>query len=161
MMSTDTRAFLPQHIRVNDVAKVLGGLAGSTVHRHDFDNSAGYAAWCDDARVTTTSMPEMLSIDITANGEVIHFDYFFEADGGVGERELIARHCDRNVNLLTGLVRFFGGRLDANDCDDVDVDLAVAVHDATWPFPYTPSAGDEWYRFQDAVLAVKPVLVAV
>ncbi len=159
-MGITTRATLPPHVRVGDVATVLAALAGAPIHKQEL-RGGGYSAWCEFSKVEPSVVPEMALVSVNVPGStLITCNYHFEGDGGMGEHVISASYSDRNRALLLNLVRFFGGQYDASDCDAVDCDLFVSVDNATWPCPRSPDDGEDWDRFQDAILAVRPVVPA-
>lgn len=160
-MSVDTKAYLPPHVRADDVAKVLAALLGRRVYAYNLPGG-GFAAWCDDASVESTSIPEMAHVTVKSpDGDGFGAFFHFESDSARnyghtdGTRLVTTYHSQRNVEVLSGLVRFFGGQLDADDCDNVDIDLDVSVQDATWAHPWSPNDGQEWTDFQNVILAVR------
>jgi len=162
-MGVNTMAYLPPHVRVNDVTKVLAALMGCRVYVLDL-GQGGYAAWCDEAHVESTTVPEMVRITVKApHGEEFNATFHFEEHNARdrkridGTRILMTDRSQRNVEVLSALVKFFGGQLDANDCDTIDIDLDVPVSSATWAHSWSPSDGQEWADLQDAIIAVKPV----
>jgi hypothetical protein len=162
-VSIETVAYLPPHVRLDDVAKVLAALMGRRVYAHDLVGGS-YTAWCDEANAKSTTIPEMAQITVKAPHRKGFSATFHFENGNARNREhtdgtrvVMAYRSPRNTELLCGLVKFFGGQLDADDCDTVDIDLDVPINDATWAHPWSPSNGKEWTDFQDAILAVEPI----
>jgi hypothetical protein len=93
--------------------------------------------------------------DMIDGEEYHHLSYHFETDCGKG-RLLNVR--SRAIWLAVGnrLIDFFGGSIDYQDCDEIDVDVkkpwkGVALN--------CPSDGKEWYAFQQRILDIKPITV--
>ena len=51
-----------------------------------------------------------------------------------------------------GLIKFFGGKIDLNDCDEIDVDKVARKR-----YRNNPEDGEEWDRFQRRILNLKPL----
>lgn len=158
-MGVDMRVKLPGNVQVNKVAKVMGAYAGCTPVKRFFpnDSKGGWCAEVRDVKVTTTTVPEMAQITIDCpmiDGQVSHFCFYhFEPECGVG-RLMLPRSTAFWIALMTKVVDFFGGELDYQDCDDVDVNYSVPAKTLE---ENSPSDGEAWYDFQNRILAIKPL----
>jgi hypothetical protein len=137
---------LPVDVRLMDVAEVLGRLSGA-----------------DRWHALPTTAPEMASIQVygdLVDGESIHYCTFhFEAkdDDGKPCRLLLPTSTDFWIAAGVGLADFFGGKVDFDDCDDVDAD-----HVATMPrLGNSPDDGEPYHAFREEVTAVRPVAVPI
>jgi hypothetical protein len=149
-------------VRVKDVATVLGAAAGLPVVKRQFTGGRdGWAAEVEGVTVETTSVPHMLHLDFKApqgqtlvDGMAWHycsFHYEYERSDG---RLLMPRSNAFWVAIGKRLVDFFGGTVDYNDCDDVEVDYQRPKKSRKLN---APTSGAEWTAFQERLLAVKPL----
>jgi hypothetical protein len=173
-MSVDTRISLPSEARIRDVADVMGVLAGlkpellplskDSIHVEvpgvriqGFNDSS--LTGCADIILEGQVVGEALidgRIRVTAM-------YFFEwehgeeyASGlrrrtGLG-KGIIVRSTSFWISIANGLVDFFGGEVDYQDCDDAYIDYSA---------PYQPIItafdGEEWNKLQRKIASVKPL----
>ena len=56
--------------------------------------------------------------------------------------------------VMHRVVDFFGGTIDYQDCDDIEVDYTVPAKSLQ---ENSPSDGEEWYVFQNRILEIKPI----
>lgn len=147
-MGTDCKIKLPTDVRVRDVAKVIAASLGcptSTEPGGRWTEVEGYEVRGID------TMPERCRIVVKWGTIDRYFLYHFEPEF---EGRLIMPSCTAaNIALGVRLIQFFGGRLDMNDCDDIEVDLEVERPRAT----NNPQGGKEWDDFQADLLALKPL----
>lgn len=154
-MGTDCKIRLPTDVRVGDVAKVMGILSGLKAERMPLDRTS-YAVRVPGASVAPSSIPECCYVNL--NGKLVRGDgvaqafYHFEPSGGVG-RLLMPRSTAFWICIGRGLVKFFGGSVDYNDCDNKAVDFRAKKPRKR----NNPENDKEWHDFQDAMLAVKPI----
>lgn len=158
-MGVDMRVYLPANVRVRNVAGVMGAYAGCPVSKDFFRcGGGGWSAHADGVEVKSASLPEMVSIFIRTpmvDGETVHHcNYHFESEGGRIGRLMLPRSTAFWIALMTRVVDFFGGTIDYQDCDESECDYAVP--EKTWQ-ENSPSDGDEWYSFQNRVLAIVPI----
>ncbi len=110
----------------------------------------GIKAARTDAGMTQLELAAAL-IDATPDGlRSFFFHWEFDASEWAG-KGLMPRSTAQNIALGRRLVRFFGGELDENDCDDSHIDLRVP---SQWG---SLNDGREWYRLQAAKAAVTPL----
>jgi hypothetical protein len=170
-MGVDIRAYLPPHVRVNDVATVIGILSGLPKVKNDDENE-----WVRVQGVKVkTSMPEMCEIEMIAppdmgklvDGEKSHFVYcHFEHDGELdsdsgcepqlwGTKLLSPPSTPFWCAVMKRVVTFFGGYLKFNDCEDGDFDLIVAYRANV-----APRSGVPWRHFQACIRTLNPITEA-
>lgn len=181
-MGVDCDVVLPHSARVNDVCDVLATLAGAPGYMRPL--SGGMSAFWTDAVVEVDPFGQrprpirdanMLDVVIKRpsgarwefiTGQDTINPYWFWNTGigrsvggglrhGYEGRGLLVRSTGFWIAAARGLVGFFGGVADFNDCDDIDVDYAL---------PDAPDLlahdGEPWQAFQDRKRAVKPLTKA-
>lgn len=117
-MGVNIHCRLPSHTRVRDVALVIGAVVGMPIVREETD-----LVMAPDARVETTSVPEMVYITF----EDRHAAYFFEDEDHDG-RLFYPRSTPFWCAVAHRLVEFFGGEVDYNDCDDSSCDFKAKAN---------------------------------
>jgi hypothetical protein len=122
-MGVNTRINLPPFVRLHDVATVLGAITGMPMHKEPLSGGS-WAAWIEGVTRQSSVIPECAEIVWqTPDGQSHWVLYHFESE--TGDHLLCPpmtpfwKECGRQ------LVEFFGGTVDYNDCDTVDVDFAV------------------------------------
>jgi len=106
-MAVGSRIMLPPAVRVKDVAKCLGILAGLSPHRED-----GYLE-VNGVSISPAHSEAMCSIGLSGRmveGRSHSVYYFFESEGG-DYRLLLPPSTPFWITLGKGLVDFFGGRI--------------------------------------------------
>lgn len=156
-MGIDCCVYLPPETRVKDVASAIGLLAGcestwrqSWVVVNGIEVQAvDFIPCCANIRVTTPS------------GQVLWALFHFEfndptqrPEGGPAWVGIMPSSTPLWCGIATGLVRFFGGGVDYQDCEAPGAwDFA-----APRPRPYNnPCDGAPWDEFQRALAALQPV----
>ena len=150
-MGVDTKLTLPGNVRVQDVAKVMGVLAGLKPEQYSIAGSKGVFVRVDGATVGTTHSAYMAEIELSApdghtliDGERSHSVlYFFEDEGG--RRLLMPKSTPFWIAVCRGLADFFGGMVDYNDCDDRSVNYRVKFKSNTENQPRTDEPWDEFH----------------
>ncbi len=163
-MGVDCKILLPAAAQIRDVADVLGALAGFPMHKRHFGPPLdGWIAGRDyrDENVVVKPYSDSSSLiahmQIVINGESVDGEnghqvmYHFEGSRK-GEHLLMPRSTDFWIAIGKGLVDFFGGTVDYNDCDDSDVDYQQPERS-----DIHAEDGEEWTEFQERKLAVKPL----
>lgn len=155
-MGVDCGITLPDNVRVKNVAEVIGIAAGL---KPEWDGTSdGSAKWIrvPGVEVKQTTSPEMVEIRLTGkliDGEVSHFVYYdFESD--YGGRALNPRSTAFWIAVAHRLVTFFGGKIDYQDCDTVEVDYKRAAKSKQIN---SPSDGEPWDKFQKRLFEVKSI----
>jgi len=151
-MSVDSKLYLPPTTRLKDFEQVLGILLGAKAEQYKIDGSDGVFVRVGDAPKFTGSkaVPEVLVCSI---GGFWHW----EADDAPfpGARQFSCGMNPHRRGVLVALADIFGGMLDFNDCDSVDVDHLGTLY--TKPYHPDASDGDDWDRWQRFKLALQPV----
>ena len=154
-MGVDCNVFLPDRVRLRDVANVLGALAGLEVIKRPLDDHSWYADAQGITYRTYPEVPEMVTIEFEEpTGERRSIYYHFESVGP-GEstcRTVSMRSRARNIAYGVALVDFFGGSVDFDDCDDTREN-----HMAYPPLDIRAEDGELWQSLQSRMLAVQPV----
>lgn len=142
-MGQDMNIYFPAHTPVQSVAEAMGILLGNHYERDIGIN-------VDGVNVRVTNVPQMAEILISiANREQpVHAWWHFESDELHGERILSCRTSSPIVNIAEPLAKFFGGRVDLNDCDDVSADFVFKCPRKR----NNPSDGKEWEKFWDDMM---------
>ncbi len=158
-MGIDARVYLPGNVRVEDVASVLGILHGLPCHLEPL--TVG-----DDARVCRVPganvlgdarIPQMATIVLRRpNGDAVA-SFFYHFEGAGGRRCVSDRATPRTVAAFRALADFFGGRVDANDCDDEEADYVVPDRRDE---ENHPEDGPEWDALQRRISEVEPLASA-
>jgi hypothetical protein len=147
-MGIDCRISLPANVRVRDVAKVIGRLAGLEAVRQNFGSGDGWVAQVKGVEATTTSMPELAMIVFGDRHTTFHFEC--ETAG----RLLLPRSTPFWCALACRLVDFFGGEVDYSDSDATDCDYAVPHKSDT---ENRPEDGEAWYVLQQRIVDLLPL----
>lgn len=163
-MGVDTSILLPNNVRVRDVADVIGILVGKKAEKQYFNTSgSGWATHVEGVKVKPSSIPECADINIEGpfsddvipyrNGQVgLYVLYHFEPE--YDGRLLYPRMSNFWVAVGKRLVQFFGGQVDYNDCDAVEINFRRRPKSRKMN---APSDGSSWYDFQERLLKLKPL----
>lgn len=158
-MSIDTRIWLPESVQIRDVGNVMGILAGLPFEKRSFGD--GKDCWYVDvagvSRRGIEVMPECAEIYLRGSmvdGETNHFAMYYFESVRVGYRLLMPRSTPFWKAIGRGLVDFFGGEVDYNDCDDIDVDYSVPNQ---YPEGF-PLNNGPWREFQEKMANIKPLI---
>jgi len=159
-MGVDCRITLPGDTRVRDVASVIGILAGHPKHWYVTQDKK--ASWIEVDRVEIANRPTMDSYCeihlLDDDGKIYHHTLFFFE----WEYPLFGRYETKGLspnanpfwqNIGMGLIKFFGGSLDLNDCDDVRVDRWRKKPRKR----NNPSTNAEWDAFQKQLDLLEPI----
>lgn len=133
-MGVDTSISLSPQATLREVADVIGILLGNkktwTGFNKNADPESGYVK-VDEVKVAgAPNLPECADIDIycpnaapsakTNGNDHRHFLYHFEF-GDSGRRGLLPRAAAANIAIGVALIKFFGGKIDYQDCDEVEI----------------------------------------
>lgn len=165
-MSVDCNIALPGRVEVDDVANVIGVLAGLPVRLEPLGEDS-IVSRVDGVKIETSDVHGMVQITLSgelADGEHTHFVYYhFEGTFGrstyggrryqhEGVRSLSPRSTPFWVAIAKRLVDFFGGWVDYDDCDDCDLDYSLPERPNI-----SPHDGKPWEQFHRNVAALKPI----
>lgn len=158
-MGVNTSITLPAQVQLRDVALVLAALDGVPMVRHHF--TFGNGGWGADLEggigkhiiySTNDHLPECVGIRwISAEGKARYVLYHFEF-GRAGHHGLLPGATPWWIVAGKRLVDVFGGIVDFDDCDNKDQDYVQPIAD-----DISASNGEAWYRWQERLLAVKPI----
>jgi hypothetical protein len=159
-MGVGTYAILPEHVRLTDVADVVAIRAGLPFERQAFESGEGTTVWVHGVNVRGhAEVPAMATIELRGpmvDGEHAHTCTFhFENDYGAGGRLLVSQAATPFWQaVLRGVVDVFGGTVDYEDTDNIQVDYgSPGLYNVLW----NANDGDAWEAKMDAVAAVKPL----
>lgn len=150
-MGSSCDVYLPPATRVEDVAEVIGILAGNKPRKDSIGND-GWAVMVPSVRVTVTSIPTMVEITFQdSQRENRIATYHFEA-GDNGERLLSTGSTPWWCAVAKRLIDFFGGTVTYNDCGSTE-------NDYTQPTRPDIHATDDapWQAFQQRIFDVTPL----
>jgi hypothetical protein len=163
-MGVNVKCEFPYGTRLKDVAAVAAALLGhESKHEPIAGSKATFARVKGWSVMGAGSNPTLayIVLDTTADNPaakliresdsgVYHLLYHFE--GNNGHPSIYPACIAAKIALCAGLVKFFGGTVDFNDCDDKDVNMRVKakadIHASNDP---------EWSLFQKRILAVQPI----
>ena len=152
-MSVDSKLYLPPTTRLRDFAQVLGILLGCGVRQIRLDNQRPDD---DSVFLEVTNPPTFNGSNETLVCSIGGFWHWEPDDSPIpGARLFTCRMKDNRRPVLVALADVFGGLLDFNDCDAVDVDHLGTLYRK----PYRPDAtdGEEWDTWQRYKLALEPI----
>lgn len=157
-MGVDCRISLPATARFRDVANVIGILLGQPFRQIRIGGSDAVHVEVDGIETRSASaVIECAEINIPSRDRrfLYHFEFsgqsYNDHDTQCGRGLLLRSQAD-NIALGVALVRFFGGSVDFNDCDESDCDFA-------WPEQPDIRAnnGEAWDNYHRRMLALKPI----
>ena len=167
-MGVNVKCYLAAGTRLRDVAMVAAALLGNKAAHSPISGSDSIFARVDGVlpfeRTSSVEMVYMvLKLDmnnpaaaaiIKSDGNPYNLSYHYEA-GPLGEPLLMPACTAAKIALCVGLVKFFGGKIDFNDCDNRQVDRRYK------PRPDIHATdGEEWDHLQRRIIAVKPLTAA-
>lgn len=170
-MGVNTKIYLPGNVRVDDVAIVVGALAGLSLQQRSLRTDSYHTdnnmyCICPSVSVQTTSMPCLAIINLLGgmvDGETqrncyYHFECEPRPESGVGGGwRLLSPKCSSFwIAIGKGLVDFFGGVVDFNDCDDIDSDYVVSPKSDAYNSHHTD---EQWAHFQKRLGELTPVVL--
>jgi hypothetical protein len=162
-VGVDCRVVLPHRARLDDVVKVMGCLAGLPTQWTEssgvrwLDVTGGRAkSYAPDWHLTSCAE---IVLDPVAVGDATIVRCMFHFDLALGGRNgLRYEHSGRGIGprstpfwlaIGKGLVDFFGGVMDYQDCDDIDVDYQQPEREDIQAFD-----GEPWRLFQERIANV-------
>ena len=155
-MSVNTHILLPNEARPKDVLLVLGILCGKKATMEPLGNSRHVVVEgvklraCENqfgcGYLTVDGVCSLFCIANTQSGQVGQ-DYHSKTGFWIS-----CPWDDFYQRLGVEIVKFFGGEVDFNDCDDTDVNFA-------WPVQSDIMAcnGEAWDHLHQRIFAVKPI----
>lgn len=156
-MGIDIRITLPGDVRVDDVARVMGVLAGLPAEQYSLGSSPSIFVRVKRATVENTTFPDMAQIVLSGqmvDGDIAHFvNWHFEGNGF--DRICFPPSTAFWIAVSRGLVDFFGGKVDYQDCDESEVDYQRDYHLSL--VSNCPTDGPEWDAFETRILNLTPI----
>jgi hypothetical protein len=153
-MGVDTRILLPDDVRVDDVAYVMGALAGLKPTMKPILD--GEYAIVEGVTIKNSSV--LTCCEIELNGDMVDGEnyhrvlYHFEAGRECG-RLMLPPSTPFWQEMGKRLVDFFGGKVDLADCDAIDWDVECKKPRES----NSPEDGEEWQFFQHEIFNLKPI----
>lgn len=160
-MGVDTRIMLSPTTRLKDVVDVLNILVGNPQDWQDHGKSGWVTTHGIKAEPAGETLiecakisgPSPITTPLYGETGTLYVLYHFET--GTGHRLLMPRCTAFWIAVGHGLVDLFGGYLDYNDCDSIDVDYEQP---SFWNV--TPEDNEAWDDFQRAKASVEPLELA-
>jgi len=169
-MGVDCKVVLPNEARLRDVSQVIALLLGKEGSLEPLGGGRDNSVALRVKGVRTEAIPDMpecvhIRIDDAIAGEagetrgdrriLYHFEFGTQSEGGrytVSGRGIMPSSTPLNVALCVELAKFFGGRVDFNDCDNEEADF-----EAPTPLDVSANDGALWNSFQRRMAAVQPL----
>lgn len=164
-MGVNCRIILPDNVQLGNVTNVIGVLCGLKPKKRYFSPSEGWATCvpgatykpCDsliaECAVIIIKAPLLPHIQEYRNAPPTPYvRYHFEPERG--GRLLMPPSTNFWVAIGKRLVQFFGGYIDYNDCDDVEMNFSRRKKPR---YINSPVDGRAWYKFQNRLLKLKPL----
>jgi hypothetical protein len=165
-MSTNVSCELPPKARLEDVAKVLAALIGHRTYNVPIPDSSATFARVDGYHFALGASPTpgsgyiVLDCDLdTPAARLLKADegveYWLSYSWNSSENGGLALYpsCSTSkIALCAGLVDFFGGKIDFNDCDSEDVNMELDPQE-----DIRASNDPLWSQFNNRILAIKPL----
>jgi len=162
-MGVDCKINLPDNVRVKDVAYLIGIASGLTPEWEPYERDPNLKFLrVKGVEVKHTTIIEMAEISVRSVGKLLvdgedihHLYYHFESS--YGGRSLGPRSTAYWIAVAHRLVDFFGGTIDYQDCDTVDVDYRRGKKSNRYN---CPEDGKPWHSFYKRLSEVKPITQA-
>lgn len=154
-MGVDCVITLPERTRARDVARVIGVLAGLPAELKKFDSCDSFYLDVQGIKLQPASVAECAEIVWTdpVSGDGRYVLYHFEPEHG--GRLMLPRSTPFWCAVAVKLVTLFGGSVDFQDCDDVEIDFQASINPLI-----SASDGLEWEQWHKAMLDVGPLTAA-
>jgi hypothetical protein len=168
-MGVDCKIYLPYNVRLSEVAKVIGILAGQKIvekedkaHNFKYFEVEGVSIEpCGKGLETCANIfvEGLTGAAATArndNGDNAFVMFHFEPSNPTPEtaRLLMPRATAFWIAIGIGLVKFFGGEIDFNDCDSKETDFQVKVKSN---LENCPEDGPSWAGLQNRIREITPL----
>ena len=129
-MGVNTKILINSKARLKDVANVMGILAGLEATKIPFQDNDGYYIRVNGVKTESCEhMPECCMINLIApegktliDGEKSHF-VMWHWETFSDFHLMMPRSSGFWIAMGKALIEIFGGQIDFNDCDDIDVDM--------------------------------------
>ena len=152
-MGSDCHVYLPPATRINDVAEVMGILAGNKPRKEPLGDPEGsWAVRVPTIKAENSSVCGCAEITFWDSNKEQRWAFYHFEPSKTGERLLSVRSTGFWIAIGKRLVDFFGGRMTYNDCgmteDDYQQPHRTDIHE---------SDGEPWQAFQQRIFDVKPL----
>lgn len=155
-MSQNTHILLPSEARPEDVLRVLGLLCGKLGRLVPLTSDSIHLEVDEvklEALVNQFGCGRLIVDGVCSLFCIASSQHGMRGDYAVKTGMWISCPCtDFYQKLGVELVRFFGGEVDFNDCDSVDIDFAWAMADDLMAVN-----GKAWEDFQKRMFSVQPL----
>lgn len=169
-MSINSLCTLPNDTRADDVVKAIAFLCGAKRIRTDLSHGGAVATWADRSEVQVEPDRQASHVWVQHTHDMQYFIIHIaptDCDGEWHQASLFLYPEENRPNRILvyagvskfwhnidrALVDLFGGEVDDQDCDEVDVDYQKRKPRKT----NCPSDGQPWQKFEDAMFDL-PVL---
>lgn len=154
-MGVDCEIYLPEHVRVSDVGKLLGILSGCKKQRMRLGESldSGWAVGVAGVQVIgIPQLPECCHVDWIDSQES-HCRWLFHFEPTRPGRLMMPRSTAKNIALGRALVDFYGGSVFYQDCE------SRSAPDYELPWIIRPDFSDNavFRAWQEKLWAVEPL----
>lgn len=159
-MGADCTANLPGNVRCRYVAYVIAKCAGaaSRLVPCAYPNDTIYlTVEVDGVAVEPGSFAEAAHIKLADAGQLRWTQFSFDFEGAGNTRMVSLRSCAAHIALARRLVEFFGGTVDYDDGDSIEVDYEVPAKSDDENQPLTDEG---WLALQERIHAVPPLTAA-
>lgn len=169
-MGVACRITLPTNVRLYNVAQVMALLAGAQIRLEESKEYPG-KPWvrvdgvktkpgcCDGlSEITITDLGEDAKAIRNSSDGTAWCTYHFESDADAGEgRLMLPKSTAFWIAIGRGLVNFFGGEIDYQDCDSSECD-----YKKKWKSnrENCPSDGAPFWDLEERIKSVKPITAA-
>ena len=167
-MGCNTHIYLPCNVRIRDVVTIIATLTGNKIVKIQINKNAISANLTDPEAVKIINKEhaplEMVQIAIKLNetaktireddSPFCHFYWHWENSTHHQHRLLSTKSTNFWITIGKALVNFYGGFIDYNDCDAIDINYHVTEKSNE---ENCPGDGQEWNDFQNKLLQIKPL----
>ncbi len=150
-MGVDTNIKLTPGTRARDVADVIGILLGC---KKGIEPLGGNSTHCKvyGVELKPSTVAGCADIFIKTEEDIEHNFFYHYEYGNDGSGGISPRAHPLAIALGVRLVKFFGGTVDYQDCDEEDSDFTAPP--PTW---YNAEDGEPWNQLQDAMNNLVPI----
>ena len=160
-MGTDCRIWMPPDARLDDVANVIGILVGCKPEWNDSEkelylrvpgvtvkgNEYPGLATCSNIDIESESLLNLCDY------KRLHVMWHWEpGEFCLGYHLLMPRSTALWLAIGNALINFFGGAIDYNDCDSVEIDNMVYCQ-----YKNNPTDGKAWDDHQHRMFNIRPL----
>lgn len=158
-MGVNTLIYIPNDVWLIDLSEVIGILLGIKPEKSQLTKDAwsvkvkgvsvsGSANVAECAWIKIKQSKKL----ITGN-EAISLFYHYECSNDPNYRLIMPRSRPAWIALGLRLIQFFGGLIDFDDSDDIEIDRGYFKPRGR----NNPEDGKEWQDYQEAIFNIKPL----